>query len=54
MKGVKMENEKFKTQINTTIALGIMRNLYNSGEIPEEVYKKIVEKYKGSAIDRDE
>lgn len=34
-----------KEQINTTIALALMKHLFNQGKISEKVYKKILAKY---------
>ena len=39
-----------KEQINTTMALALMRYLYNQGKISEKVYKKIVENYSKNAL----
>lgn len=40
-----------KEQINTTMALALMRYLYNQGKISEKVYKKIVENYSKKALE---
>lgn len=34
-----------KEQINTTMALALMKHLYNQGKISEKVYKKILSQY---------
>lgn len=39
------KNEITKEQINTTMALALMRYLYNQGKISEKVYKKILSQY---------
>ncbi len=39
-----------KEQINTTMALALMRYLYNQGKISEKVYKKIVDNYSKKAL----
>ena len=52
----KLEGEKCmnkiitKEQINTAIALALMKYLYNKGEISEKVYKKIIHQYGGKGI----
>lgn len=47
-----MEKDIKQKQINTTIALGIMRHLYNKGEISEKVYKKIIAKYGKDGLEK--
>lgn len=44
-KGEKMDIKITKEQINTTIALALMKHLFNQGKISEKVYKKILAKY---------
>lgn len=34
-----------KEQINTTMALALMKHLYNQGKISEKVYQKILSQY---------
>ena len=36
-----MSSKITKEQINTTMALALMKHLYNQGKISEKVYKKI-------------
>lgn len=40
-----MDNSMTKEQINTTMALALMKHLFNQGKISEKVYKKILTKY---------
>lgn len=40
-----MSSEITREQINTTMALALMRYLYNQGKISEKVYKKILVQY---------
>lgn len=44
-KGENMSSEITREQINTTMALALMRYLYNQGKISEKVYKKILVQY---------
>lgn len=39
-----------KEQINTTMALALMKHLYNQGKISEKVYKKIVSRYEKKGL----
>ena len=50
-----MKNDVTKEQINTTIALALMKHLYRKGEISEKVYRKILQQYgkKGIVIERE-
>ena len=50
-----MKNDVTKEQINTTIALALMKHLYRKGEISEKVYQKILKQYgkKGIVIERE-
>lgn len=50
-----MKNDITKEQINTTIALALMKHLYRKGEISEKVYRKILQQYgkKGIVIERE-
>lgn len=45
-----MEGKVTQEQINVTIALALMKYLYNNGEISEKVYKKIIQKYRKKGI----
>lgn len=40
-------------QINTMMALALMKHLYNEGKISENVYRKIVKKYGKKSIVKD-
>lgn len=40
-----MKSDITKLQINTIIALALMRYLYRKREISEKVYQKILQKY---------
>lgn len=53
-KGGNMGSNITKEQINTTMALALMKHLYNQGKISEKVYKKILSQYgkKGLADSR--
>ena len=44
-KGGNMGSNISKEQINTTMALALMKHLYNQGKISEKVYKKILSQY---------
>lgn len=44
-KGGNMCSNMTKEQINTTMALALMKHLYNQGKISEKVYKKILSQY---------
>lgn len=46
----KMKNEFTQEQINLTMALALMKYLYNNGKISENVYRKIIAKYGKKAI----
>lgn len=50
-----MKNDVTKEQINTTIALALMKHLYRKDEISEKVYRKILQQYgkKGIVIERE-
>ena len=39
-----------KEQINMTMALALMKHLYNEGKISEKVYKKILDQYGTKAL----
>lgn len=45
-----MNEQITKEQINTTIALALMKHLYNKGDISEKVYKKIIMQYGKNCI----
>lgn len=45
-----MKNEFTQEQINLTMALVLMKYLYNNGKISENVYRKIILKYGKKAI----
>lgn len=45
-----MKNEFTQEQINLTMALALMKYLYNNGKISENVYRKIIIKYGKKAI----
>lgn len=45
-----MNTEITKEQINTTMALALMKHLYNQGKISEKVYKKILSKYEKKGL----
>lgn len=45
-----MNEQITKEQINTTIALALMKYLYNKGDISEKVYKKIIMQYGKNCI----
>lgn len=40
-----MSSNITKEQINITMALALMKHLYNEGKISEKVYKKILSQY---------
>jgi len=44
-KGGNMSSNITKEQINITMALALMKHLYNEGKISEKVYKKILSQY---------
>lgn len=46
----KMKNQFTQEQINLTMALALMKYLYNNGKISENVYRKIIVKYGKKAI----
>lgn len=48
--GEKMSEKITKEQINVTMALALMKYLYNQGKISEKVYKKILDKYSKKSL----
>ena len=48
-----MKSDITKLQINTIIALALMRYLYRKREISEKVYRKILQKYGKVVIAKD-
>lgn len=49
-KGGNMGSNITKEQINTTMALALMKHLYNQGKISEKVYKKILSQYEKKGL----
>lgn len=49
-KGENMGNNITKEQINITMALALMKHLFNQGKISEKVYKKILTKYEKKGL----
>lgn len=49
-KGGNMSSNITKEQINTTMALALMKHLFNQGKISEKVYKKILSKYEKKGL----
>lgn len=49
-KGEKMDIKITKEQINTIMALALMKHLFNQGKISEKVYKKILAKYANKGL----
>jgi uncharacterized membrane protein len=45
-----MSSNITKEQINTTMALALMKHLFNQGKISEKVYKKILSKYEKKGL----
>lgn len=45
-----MDNKITMEQINTTMALALMKHLYNQGKISEKVYKKILSQYEKKGL----
>lgn len=48
--GGNMGSNITKEQINTTMALALMKHLFNQGKISEKVYKKILSKYEKKGL----
>ena len=48
--GGNMSSNITKEQINTTMALALMKHLFNQGKISEKVYKKILSKYEKKGL----
>jgi len=46
-----MSEKITKEQINVTMALALMKYLYNQGKISEKVYKKILDKYEKKILE---
>lgn len=51
-KGGNMGSNITKEQINTTMALALMKHLYNQGKISEKVYKKILLQYEKKGLEK--
>lgn len=49
-KGGSMDSKITMEQINTTMALALMKHLYNQGKISEKVYKKILSQYEKKGL----
>lgn len=45
-----MSNNITKEQINTIMALALMKQLLNQGKISEKVYKRILSQYEDKAL----
>lgn len=50
LKGGNMSNNITKEQINTIMALALMKQLLNQGKISEKVYKRILSQYEDKAL----
>lgn len=50
-KGGNMSSKITKEQINTTMALALMKHLLNQGKISEKVYKKILSQYEKKGLE---